>query len=380
MKKVRVLLLWLLLLTKRLYKKPAFLVILIVIPAVIFAYGLTAQQDSGMMTIVLSAEAPEDALSGSLIRELSNSSDVIRFICEQDANTAEEMVYNGAADAAWIILSSIKEDLEAFASGHYTGKGFVRVVAREETVPLLLANEKLSGRLFIYCAKTCFVQHLRQGEAVLEDVSDEDIIKYFDGITFDGELFSYSYISDSKPKSNAMNYLLMPVRGILSILVLIGAMAAAMFYIADDSEGLFSWISLRKKPFVELGCQIIALTNIMAVVLIAIIAADLHVHIFRELLAAALYVLCCAVFGQLIRLLCRNRQSIGMLMPILAMLMLVICPVFISIPGLKPIQLLFPPTYYLNAVYNSAYLSYMVLYTVALWVIYKCTSRVRKRL
>ncbi len=380
MKKIRGILLWLLLLTKRLYKKPAFLVILIVIPAVIFAYGLTAQEESGMITIILSAESPEDALSGSLIRELIDSSDLIRFICEKDAETAEEMVYNGAADAAWIILSSIEEDLVAFASGHYTGKGFVRVVAREETVPLLLANEKLSGKLFIHSAKSCFIQHLRNEEAALNDVSDEDIIRYFDGVTFEDELFSYSYISKSKPNSNAINYLLMPVRGILSILVLIGAMSAAMFYIADDSDGLFSWISLRKKPFVELGCQIIALSNIMAVVLIAIIAADLHVCIFRELLTAALYVLCCAIFGQLIRLLCGNRQSIGMLMPILAMLMLVICPVFISIPGLKTVQLLFPPTYYLNAVYNTDYLLYMVLYTVGLWTIYKCTSRVLNRL
>lgn len=380
MKRVRNLLLWLLLLTKRLYKKPAYIAIMLIIPVVIFAYSLTARQDSGMLTIVLSAQMPEDSLSASIINELIDSSNVIRFIGEKDADAAESMVYNGAADAAWIVSADIEEEMKAFVSGHYTGKGFVRVVIREETVPLLLANEKLSGRLFVHCARKCFVEHLRQEDRLSNDLSDEVLAAYFDGVSFKDDLFSYSYITASQADSNAGNYLLMPVRGILSIIVLIGAMAAAMFYITDDQEGLFSWINLRRKPYVELGCQLITVSNIMAVVVIALFAAKLQVSVFRELLVAILYVVCCAVFGQLTRILCHNRQTIGMLMPLLAMVMLVFCPVFISFPGLKAIQLLFPPTYYLNAVYNTSYMFYMVLYTIVLWGLYKLSTLVLKRI
>jgi len=368
MKKLRVLLLWLLLLIKRLYKKPAFWAILIIIPVVIFAYGLTSQEESGMITVVLSSQNTDDAFSESIINELKDSSDIIRFMVEEDASVAEEMVYNGVADAAWIISSSAKEDLGAFVKGRYTGKGFVRVVVRDETVPLLLANEKLSGRLFVSSAKVCFLQYLRE-DAALNEVSDGEIMGYFDGLAIEDDLFSYSYVSNSKNNANARNYLLMPVRGILSVLLMIGAMAAAMFYIADDSEGLFSWISLRRKPYVEFGCQVIALSNIMAVVLIAIFATGLHVSIVRELLISAVYVLCCAAFGQLVRMICRTRQCIGMVMPLLIMVMLVVCPVFISLPGMKLLQLLFPPTYYLNAVYNNAYLAYFVLYTFVIWLL-----------
>lgn len=367
MKKLKFLLIWLLMLTKRLYKKPAFWAILIIIPIVIFAYGLTAQEDSGMITVVLSAEDPDNAFSASLIDELKDSSDVIRFTVKEDPSVAEEMVYNGAADAAWIVSSSAREDLKAFVSGHYSGKGFVRVVVREDTVPLLLANEKLSGQLFVHSAKACFLEYLRDDPA-LADVSDAGIMGYFDSLSIEDDLFLYDYVSGSQNSDNARNYLLMPVRGILSVVVLIGAMAAAMFYIADDSDGLFSWISLRKKTYAEFACQVIALGNIMAVVLIAIFAADLHVSIFRELLVSALYVLCCAAFGQLVRIICRTGQCIGMVMPILAIVMLVVCPVFISLPGLKPLQMLFPPTYYLNAIYNNTYLVYFVFYTLIIWL------------
>ena len=378
MKSIRTFLMWLLLLTKRLYKKPAFLAIIILIPAVILAYSLVAQNDSGMMTVVLSAQDPQNHLSERLIKEFENSSDIIRFIHEEDPVVAEEMVYNGVADSAWIVSADIETELKAFVSGHYTGKGFVRVVVREETVPILLANEKLSGKLFVECARTCFVDHLRENESALKNTSDEELLKYFDNISFNEELFDYSYVSGAASEENARNYLLMPVRGLLSILVVIGAMAAAMFYMADEQSGLFSRVSLRKKQYVELGCQIIAVTNVMLVVLVALIAARLNVALYKELLVSVCYICSCAVFGQLIRLLCRNLQGVGMLIPLLSMVMLVICPVFISIPGITGLQLLFPPTYYLNAIYDLAYAGYMILYTVGLWLIYKCCAKLLK--
>ena len=46
-------LIWLRLLTKRLYKKPVFLVILVLIPLLTFSYRVVAEQESGMVTVAL---------------------------------------------------------------------------------------------------------------------------------------------------------------------------------------------------------------------------------------------------------------------------------------------------------------------------------------
>ena len=46
---------WLLMMTKRLYKKPTFVVILILIPVLVLGYGLVAAEDSGMVTIALAS-------------------------------------------------------------------------------------------------------------------------------------------------------------------------------------------------------------------------------------------------------------------------------------------------------------------------------------
>ena len=378
MKKVRALGMWLLFLTKRLYKKPAFLGILIVIPLVIFTYSITAQQDSGMMTIVLATDAPENQLAQSLINELSNSSEVIRFITDKSTTAAEEMVHNGVADAAWIISPNIEQEIKEFVSGRYTGRGFVKVIVREETIPVLLTEEKLSGQLFICCARTCFIEHLRSNENVLSDLTDEQIGQYFDGISIDDDIFSYASM-DSATDAEPKNYLLMPLRGILSILVIIAAMAAAIFYISDERNGLFSWINIRLKPFVEFGYQFIVVSNVMLFVLVSFIASGISIGLLREVYSALLYVICCSVFGQTMRLLCRNSKVIGMIMPILAMAMLVICPVFISLTDLKLLQLLFPPTYYLNGLYNSAYLAYMCVYIIVLCAFCAGISSLSKR-
>ena len=50
---------WFWLLTKRLYKKPAFLAILVLIPVLTFCYKAATQADSGVMTVALAQEGKD---------------------------------------------------------------------------------------------------------------------------------------------------------------------------------------------------------------------------------------------------------------------------------------------------------------------------------
>ena len=49
-------------------------------------------------------------------------------------------------------------------------------------------------------------------------------------------------------------------------------------------------------------------------------------------------------------------------MPLLAVVMLLVCPVFFDLGMVRTVQFLFPPTYYINGVYQSRYLLYMTVY------------------
>lgn len=379
MRKIRFILIWMWMLTKRLYKKPAYLALLLFIPVVVFSYSIIAQNDSGMMTIVIALEDPADTLSIRLSDELANSSNIIRFITSEQPDDAVELVYNGVADAAWIIQSNIEKQIVDFVSGSYSGPGFVRVVVREKNVPLMLANEKLSGKLFVHCAKTCFLQCIREEATQVNELSDDQILSYFDQTEFDDGLFEYVYIDNPQLNSNAKNYLLMPIRGLLAVLAVIVALSTAMFYIQDDQDGLFSWVNYSKRTWIEFGYQLIAIGNVMLFVVVALFSAKLNISISREILCAFIYVLCCASFGQLLRLWGKSQHVVSMLLPIIVIVMFVVCPVFISIPGFEYLQLLFPVSYYLHAIYNSQYILYMLIYTICMWILFKISALALKR-
>ena len=380
MKTVRNVIMWLFMLTKRLYKKPSFLALLILVTVLAFGYGLAAREQSGMLTIALSCEDQHDVHAQSLIDALKDSSNVINFTTGVSADIAKQMVFDGAADAAWIIGSDFGAQISDYVSGTYTGRGFVSVIVREETVPLMLAKEKLSGKLFVACARAYFLHYFRQNVPEAEGLSDQKILAHYDHASLDENLFVFSYVNGEAVDTDSLNYLLMPLRGIFAVFLLIGGMAGAMFYTSDYHQGLFSWVSLKRKSFVELGYLLIVLTNLAVAVIFALWMSDVWTNLLQECLSMVLYIMCCSVFCQLLRMLCRSSPILAMVLPILSVMALVICPVFISLPGLSNLQFVLPPTYYIHSIYNPAYLLYMLVYTIIVKLLYEICCRFLNKL
>ena len=70
--------------------------------------------------------------------------------------------------------------------------------------------------------------------------------------------------------------------------------------------------------------------------------------------------------------------ALVLLLPVIAILMLVVCPVFISLPGLKYLQFVFPVSYYLYAVYDWIYLLHMIVYTFVLLCLSKIMLKIKQ--
>ena len=97
--------------------------------------------------------------------------------------------------------------------------------------------------------------------------------------------------------------------------------------------------------------------------LLAMVLAGQSTNLLRELGVAALYCLCCACFCMLLRRLCGSIRLLGTLLPLLIVIMLLVCPVFFDFGPLRPFQYLFPPTYFVNALYNAKYIWYTAGYS-----------------
>jgi len=368
---------WALLLNKRLYKKPSFLILLILIPVLVLGYGRFAEEDSGMMTIAVALEDPEDATANAFVESLKQSSDLILFSHYSSIADAEDSVRYGKADAAWVLPKDLSQCIADFAEDRFHNGGFIRVIIRQKDLSVMLSLEKLGALLFNRTARELFNDYIQMNLPESEAIDEKSVFSHYDAIDQGDDLFEYAYPFEGDVPENARNYLLSPLRGLFGILILVSGIITAMYYAEDGNRGLFSWIPARYQSAVELGYQAVSVGNISVFSWIALTIAGLTAGLLTELLITALYILCCASFCRMLRVWCKHIALIGASLPVAVVCMLVLCPVFLDFGTLRDLGYLFPPTYYINSAFRSADIANMVIYTLLCTCLYYLGKRIR---
>lgn len=355
---------WFWMLSKRLYKRASFLAILALIPIAVLALKVAAQADSGFLHVVLAQTDASDPVSSALIKDFMDEESLIRFSYVSDPQAATDMVINGEADAAWIFPADMQKEVDTFVSTSYRSGNIVTVVEREQTVFSRISHEKLAFSLQEYTSRACYLNFVRENVDGLKDLTNEELMTYFDEAEFSQDLFLYRTPDGSATTQPEANYLISPVRGLLGILVVLCGLAAALFYGQDKARGTFALVPERRQSAVAFVCLFIAVLNVSVVVLAALLAGGVATTFSKELLIVLLYGLCCAAFCLLLLRLCRSVRSLAAALPLLVVMMIALCPVFFDNRRLMVLQMLFPPTYFVNVGYDNRWLGYMLLYTL----------------
>ncbi len=351
---------WFVLLNKRLYKKITFLCILFMIPALVGLFQAAAQQPSGVVTVVLACHEPQDPLCRGIVESLKKETKIIAFV-EATPQAAQSLVTAGKADAAWVFPEDMKTCIRQFISGSTKAKGFVQVLEREQTVVLGLARERLSGVLFEQSVQEVYLRYIRECAPAAESRTDEELMTYLRNANVTGQLFDYYDIYGNQ-KTQSANYLTSPIRGLLAVVVAIGSAVTALYYQKDKENGIFSLLPERYMALGEFGYQMVSSLNLMTVALCSLVISGLSVDLLPELSLFVLYSSCCALFGMLLRMAFGGGKRLAVWLPVIALLMLVLCPVFFDVAAMQLLQLLFPPTYYITGAYNYSYLLYLLGY------------------
>ena len=354
---------WGFMLSKRLYKKPSFVVLLVLIPICMFAFSIAANQDGGFVHIVLAQKNSSDSVSTEIIDELLSTKSIVQFTEADTPDTAIENVKNGLADEAWIFPDNTESEIEGFVTGR--SDYVVSVVTKEQSVSLRLARDKLVGELYKYCAKAFYIDYIRTNISDLDDLSDRELITYFEEVRVDETLFVYGNPADISANDDEANYLTSPIRGLLAVLMVICGMAATLYYMQDEESGTFARVKQRRKGIAALGCVLTAIVNVSVVVLLSLCLSRLAGNIFKEIFSMLLYAFCCASFCLCLRQIFASIRSYAAIIPLLAVVLIGVCPIFFEFRGMSELQMIFPPTYYVKAVYDGSYLIYMIGYSVA---------------
>ena len=357
-------------LNKRLLKRVSFLVILLLVPISVLTMNVVAaNSDSGVVTVALAMQDDSDPLANEIVSELLGDSGLIRFEYYETVLQAREALEGGRVDAAWIFSGDMESKIEKFVAHTHKNNAFVVVLQREDNVMLRLSCEKLNMALYPHISLALCQNYIYEHILTLEDLSEERLREYYDSVDAEGEdLFEFVYTDGTVVENNkSNNYLTAPLRGFMSIMVVLSGLAVAMYYKQDELRGTFDRMPHKRRFSFMLSYHATAVLTTALVMFVTLLLVGMASFTLGEMISVLLYCAVTVGFCVGVGLLLKDIRLLGTVTPILVVVMTVLCPVFFNFVDLPAVQFLLPPYYYLNTIYSSRYIWCMVIYAVALY-------------
>ena len=355
------------LLAKRLIKKRTFIVLLLMIPVTVLLISLVAQGESGVVRIVLVNEAKDSGAgsAGEAIKRLMKEESVFLFKESNDREEAVKMIEKGEADEVWIFPEGYKKRTYDITASLINKKDdaahLVEVFLCEDNVMTQLSRLKLFGMLYSDLSFSLFENYISD---VLKDDTEQAKLREIYG-SDNGYRQIFLYGTDKDMGSGGQGgYLFTPVRGLLLIMILLCSLATAMYFRDDLDKGIFTWMPVGNRWVFEHLYLLTGLFYGAVTVFITFLFSVIIQEIKKELVLMFLFIPACCCFSSVVRKITRNLKILSTVIPILILLLMAACPVFVYIKELKFIQLLLPPFYYLMALNNADYFKYFVTYLI----------------
>ncbi len=363
---------WFWFLSKRLYKKLTFVLLICLVPLSVAALRITAAQKSGIVRIAIVNRA--GSIGDQIIADLDGNTGVLNYSLYDTPEKAAADLGADKQDMIWVFPEDMEKRIADFVrhpdSDHY----IVEIIKKEDSLKTRLALEKLSGALYPHTSRLFFLKRVREDpDLLLENLTDEQIYKYYDDYFNEGELFKFTYPDDdAPPKTNERNYMTSPVRGLLSVIVLLAGLAAAMLYVSDEKKGVFSFVKKSDRLFISLFFELTAIVNIGFFAFCSLFILGVNTFFWREIAIFLVFMINTALFCGI---LCALIRSLAVLAPVsilVTVLDVFICPIFFDYYIQKTPQLLLPNAYYINSAHSGIYLLYSLIYSAVLLCITFC--------
>lgn len=375
MKRIKKYLTWYLLFTKRLLLKRSFLILLCIIPVITPVVKMAMSGESGVLNIVLCNEG-ENEMAQSVISHLMDSESIIRFSECSTEKYAMEKVLNHSADAAWIFDENFDEKLDEF-TGFNSVKPVLKIIERESTVPLKLSRELLFGAMYRNISLLTYKNFVYSNMVTEEEIEDDLVRGYFTSLERENNIIEIQTM-DAKPvKREENNYLTAPLRGILSLIVLLCALTAAMYFLKDNEEGRFNNMPPKKRILPAFVSCLSAVAISSVIVLVTLLFSGIWAGILNEAVSMLIYICTLVAFSLVFCVIFKSYGKLGAVIPGIMICALVLSPIFFSLKILKPLRLLIPTHYYLYSVYDSKYWLMGIMYSVIMLLTAMFLNRIK---
>lgn len=347
--------LWCWLLTKRQLKNILFLIILLLIPATAFAVSnIKGFRETEDPCVALYAR-DDDRMAADTVEDLLKDTDAYCFYLCASEDELIQAVQKGEAECGYIFEKNITERV---ANEKY--KNNIIQVKKTGSVMADTINETVFSSFFKFFTREMMMNYVKNNEKFARMESegflqlDGTYDYYLNGNgTFRVEFKLFGGGTDfTETKIIETAGAAFPLRNIMAVLIMTGAALGVLNWLIDKETGVFAPMRV---DFAEISRALYVMipTSLLAVCsLCSMAAARTITFAGREIIAMAGYVVLLTLAGTLATCFVRKSTWIISALPVLVIGSLIFCPVFIDlslfIPGLKYVQRIFLPYYYMR--------------------------------
>ena len=357
-------LIWIKLLSKRLWRQPAYIGLLLLIPILGYAVSMMEQGEKGGVAVAVCVE--EGTWSAQIVDglQVQQADSVLAFAFYEDAAAVEQSVVSGAADCGFVIPSDIEE-----AVLNEDWHKSITVYETSGSSITGMAKERISGVIFKLYSEQNYREYMGQISEDIVYFAEEAYERHLvDGSTFEFRYVNYDqysqYNSDTTDISDTGVF---PVKGVFAVIIFISGMCGMLEYDTDRREKRFVRMASNRLTYI-VNVWVSTVFVSIAVLICLWISDAVHYsggqlsmgvmlsvwnmemwlsQIGRLIVYQCIIVLYCCILGIILR----RQETIAAAIPILSLGSLVCAPVFIRLAAYVPVfvvlEKLFPVTYYL---------------------------------
>lgn len=355
---------WLRLLAKRLWKQPAYIGLIMLIPILGCVFGLAEQESAGGTVVSVCVE--EGVWSSRIVDGLQKqeTDSILEFLFCDDAAAAEQSVVGGTADCGFVIPSNIEEVVL-----DEDWRKSITVYETSASSITGMAKERISGVVFRLYSEQRYREYMGNISEDIVDFAQEA----YESHLIDGSTFGFRYVNyDQYSQSNydttvTSDMFVFPIKGVFAVIIFISGMCGMLEYDTDRREKRFVrmapniltyivdvWMPTVFVSFAVLICLWISDGvrlmggQFSTGVMLSVWDFGMWVSQIGRLIAyQCIIVLYCCILGIILR----RQETVAVAIPILSLGSLVCAPVFIRLSTYVPLfavlEKLFPVTYYL---------------------------------
>ncbi len=342
--------------SKRLYKKAAFIVMLVVLALTVTVASFALRKDSSMVRVAV-VGSENSSIASQVVNKLQSSKGVVSYSL-LNKDEAVNLLKKGECDAVWVFCDGFDEEINLFATGK-SNEAPIDVTVRERDIFTNLVLERLFAELFPVLSKEFYFDYARQ---TLGYYDRQGLIDGYDTVALNTGIVRFSYYNDTSGIDES-DFLVAPLRGIMAVLLSLCTLTAVLWFLKDRDDGKLDATPMHKRGAKAYLYCFSAAFNFSVFILLSIALSGLFTNLFSEIAAIILFLFATVGFSLAVGAIFKKTVVLAAAMPVIMLAMLALCPVFLNME-IPFVSCIFPTYWYLNAIYSSYFLIRFVIYTV----------------